>query len=81
MGFPQFCGRVARLMRDNGIRAKRRRRWRKTADSRHKQPAAPNILNRQSWSKRLAHSAGRHSVGIKRCLLGALKQDYDGRER
>jgi len=39
--------RVARLMRANDIRAKRRRRFCRTTDSNHTQPIAPNRLNRQ----------------------------------
>jgi len=43
-----LCGknRVARLMRENGIRAKGRRRYRATTDSRHALPVAPNLLER-----------------------------------
>ena len=39
--------RVAQLMRDEGIRAKRRRRFRNTTDSNHKFAIAPNLLKRQ----------------------------------
>lgn len=39
--------RVARLMRENGIEARRKRRFRKTTDSNHSQPIAPNVLARQ----------------------------------
>ena len=43
------CGenRVARLMRENGIRAKRRRKYRVTTNSKHNLPVAPNLLARQ----------------------------------
>jgi len=43
------CGenRVARLMRHNGISAKRRRQFRVTTNSKHNYPVAPNLLNRQ----------------------------------
>lgn len=37
--------RVARLMRDNGLKAVQKRRFRKTTDSSHKGPVAANILN------------------------------------
>lgn len=42
------CGerRVARLMRQSGIRAKAPRRFRVTTDSEHRLPVAPNLLNR-----------------------------------
>jgi len=36
--------RVARLMRKNGIKAQCRRRFKVTTDSKHKYPAAPNLL-------------------------------------
>ena len=39
--------RVARLMRENGLRARLRRRFRRTTDSRHKLPVAPNLLERR----------------------------------
>jgi transposase InsO family protein len=37
--------RVARLMRDNGLKAFQKRRFKKTTDSRHKGPIAPNLLD------------------------------------
>lgn len=46
-GFPVSLGRVERLMRDNGIRARHKRRYKATTDSRHKLPVAPNLLDRQ----------------------------------
>src|SRR5439155_666349 len=39
--------RVARLMRDRGLAARRRRRFRVTTHSRHPFPIAPNVLARQ----------------------------------
>ena len=43
------CGRkrVARLMRENGIRAKQARRYKVTTDSDHNYPVADNLLDRQ----------------------------------
>lgn len=43
------CGRnrVARLMREDGLRAKKKRRFRTTTDSNHAHPIAPNHLARQ----------------------------------
>jgi transposase InsO family protein len=43
------CGvhRVARLMRQHGLRARGKRRYRRTTDSSHAYPVAPNLLNRQ----------------------------------
>jgi putative transposase len=39
--------RVARLMREDGLVARPRRRWVRTTDSRHGHPVAPNVLDRQ----------------------------------
>jgi len=39
--------RVARLMSENGIRAKRSRRFKVTTNSKHNYPVAKNLLNRQ----------------------------------
>jgi transposase InsO family protein len=39
--------RVARLMREHGIKAKTRRKFRVTTNSRHRYPVALNVLNRQ----------------------------------
>lgn len=38
--------RIARLMRDQGLRSRRRRRFVKTTDSAHQHPIAPNVLER-----------------------------------
>ena len=37
--------RIARLMRENGLKARQRRRFRKTTDSDHGGPVAPNVLD------------------------------------
>ena len=39
--------RIARLMRLNGLMAKTKRRFRITTNSRHNQPAAPNLVNQE----------------------------------
>lgn len=39
--------RVERLMREDGIQARRKRPFRRTTDSNHTQPIAPNVLDRQ----------------------------------
>jgi putative transposase len=44
-GVPVSKERVERLMRENGIRAGQKRRYRVTTDSKHKLPVAPNLLN------------------------------------
>lgn len=42
------CGknRIARLMREHGLRAKQNKRFKATTDSRHSHPVAPNLLGR-----------------------------------
>jgi transposase InsO family protein len=49
------CGknRVARIMRENGIRAYIRKRFRRTTESRHSYPASPNLLMNGKKSDRL----------------------------
>ena len=39
--------RVARIMRSEGVAVRLRRRYRKTTDSKHKHPIAPNLLKRR----------------------------------
>lgn len=46
-GLPVGKHRVARLMRENGLRARMRRRFRRTTDSRYGLPIAPNLLERR----------------------------------
>ena len=45
-GFPASKKRVERLMRENGIRARHKRRYKITTDSKHNLPIAPNLLDR-----------------------------------
>ena len=45
-GFPASKQRVERLMRENGIRARHKRRFKATTDSKHALPVAPNLLAR-----------------------------------
>lgn len=40
-------GRVARLMKQNGIKGRVRRKYRSTTDSNHQRPIAQNLLNRE----------------------------------
>ncbi len=62
-GFPASQERVERLMRENGIRARHKRRFKATTDSKHAQPVAPNRLARdfqpatpnRAWSADLAY--------------------------
>lgn len=45
-GFPASKARVERLMREHGIRARHKRKFKVTTDSKHKLPIAPNLLDR-----------------------------------
>ena len=45
-GFPAGRERVERLMRENGIRARHKRRYKVTTDSKHGLPVADNLLGR-----------------------------------
>jgi putative transposase len=45
--------RVERLMRSRGLVARQKRRFRRTTDSRHALPLAPNVLDRQFHASRL----------------------------
>jgi transposase InsO family protein len=49
-GFRVSRKRIERLMRERGIVARRKRRFRKTTDSRHSFPIAPNTLNREFYA-------------------------------
>ena len=57
-GFSASKARVERLMRNNGIRARHKRRYKATTDSKHSLPVAANLLDRnftpaapnQAWS-------------------------------
>lgn len=46
-GHPAGRHRIARLMRENGLRGRRRRRFRTTTQSNHAHAVAPNLLQRQ----------------------------------
>lgn len=62
-GFPASKERVERLMRENGIRARHKRRYKATTDSKHGLPVAPNLLDRnftpaapnQAWTADLTY--------------------------
>jgi putative transposase len=51
-GHPVSEGRVERLMRENGIRARHKRRFKATTDSRHSLPIAPNRLEQNFTTER-----------------------------
>ena len=62
-GFPASKERVERIMRENGIRARHKRRYKATTDSKHALPVAPNVLDRdftprapnQTWTADLTY--------------------------
>jgi hypothetical protein len=47
---PAGKGRVERLMRENGIKARHKRRFKATTDSRHTLTVAPNLLERNFFN-------------------------------
>lgn len=49
-GIACSINRVARIMHRQGIRARKRRQYKVTTNSRHAYPVAPNTLNRQFWA-------------------------------
>ena len=51
-GYKYNHKRVARLMRVNGIRSKRQRKFKVTTHSRHKRPVAANLIHRDFGAKR-----------------------------
>jgi putative transposase len=44
--------RTARLMRDNGLRARQKRRFKRTTDSEHAWPLAPNLIDQDFQAER-----------------------------
>lgn len=46
-GIPSGKERIRKLMQAHGIRARHKRRYKATTDSKHNFPVAPNVLNRQ----------------------------------
>lgn len=62
-GFPAGKERIERLMRENGIRGRHKRRYKATTDSKHSLPVAPNLLDRhftpaapnQAWTADLTY--------------------------
>ena len=51
-GFAVGRHRVARLMRENGLKARMKRRFRRTTDSHHAWPIAPNLLEQNFTAMR-----------------------------
>jgi putative transposase len=51
-GFNVGRRRTARLMRENGLKAQQKRRFRRTTDSHHAFPIAPNLINQDFSAER-----------------------------
>jgi len=51
-GHPVGRRRTARLMRENGLRARQKRRFKRTTDSHHAWPVAPNIIDQDFTAER-----------------------------
>ena len=51
-GLPIGRRRTARLMRENGLRARQKRRFKRTTDSHHAFPIAPNLLEQDFSAER-----------------------------
>lgn len=64
-GIPVSKGRVERLMRENSLRGRHKRRFKATTDSKHTLPVAPNLLERnfdterpdQAWTADITYIA------------------------
>ena len=52
LGIPVSKGRVERLMRENGLRGRHKRRFKATTDSKHSLPVAPNRLEQNFETER-----------------------------
>ena len=65
LGIPVSKGRVERLMRENGLRGRHKRRFKATTDSKHTLPVAPNRLEQnfetecpdQAWTADITYVA------------------------
>jgi putative transposase len=51
-GYPAGKERIRRLMQEHGIRARHKRRYKATTDSKHSFPVAPNLLDRNFRAQR-----------------------------
>jgi putative transposase len=51
-GLPVGRRRTARLMRENGLKARQKRRFKRTTDSHHAFPVAPNLLEQDFSAER-----------------------------
>lgn len=47
LGFQVSKRKVEKIMKENGIRGKKKRRYRATTDSKHSLPISPNVVNRE----------------------------------
>jgi hypothetical protein len=69
--------RVARMMRELGLRSRRKRRFKATTDSGHKLPVADNILDRKSRSMRPASHARRNArAAVRPCPRSRSRAEW-----
>src|SRR4051795_6833222 len=54
--------RTARLMRENGLRARQNRRYKRTTDSQHGWPVAPNLIDQNFEAERPDEKWGRRHL-------------------
>jgi transposase InsO family protein len=64
--------RTARLMRENGLRARQARRFRRTTDSHHAWPIAPNLLDQDFSAERPTRSGAATSPISGRAKAGCI---------
>jgi transposase InsO family protein len=76
-GFSASKARIERLMRENGIRGRHKRRYKATTDSKHSLPVAENLLARnftpsgpnQVWTSDITCPCGPMKAG---CIWRSL---------
>ena len=76
-GLPIGRRRTARLMRENGLKARQKRRFKRTTDSHHAFPIAPNLLEQdfsadrpnQKWNADISYVSGLCSGRDRLCHL------------
>jgi putative transposase len=78
--------RTARLMSENGLKARQKRRFKRTTDSHHGFPVAPNLLGQdftaerpdQKWGADLTYSAPRPGwSGVHMSGMHKRKEDFE----
>jgi len=88
-GFSASKARVERLMRENGIRGRHKRRYKATTDSKHSLPVAENLLARdftpsgpnQVWTSDITCPCGPMKAGCiwRSCSICSTAKWWAGR--